>query len=161
MKPEMAIEPRLRFPPAARVRAKADYGRVFEHARRTADPLLVLHRVAGDAPARLGLAVSRKVSPNAVVRNRIKRVLRDEFRRLRPQLANGDCVVVARSAAASATSAQLRAAFVNALQRAGALPASQSAAATMPRSLNSRVVPTTSSSTDEPDSATGRETPAR
>ncbi|HZV38372.1 MAG TPA: ribonuclease P protein component, partial [Pseudoxanthomonas sp.] len=79
MKPENATaHTSSRFPPAARVRAKADYARVFERARRTSDPLLVLHRVAGDSPARLGLAVSRKVSPHAVVRNRIKRALREQ-----------------------------------------------------------------------------------
>ncbi|PSD31919.1 hypothetical protein C7E12_01740, partial [Stenotrophomonas maltophilia] len=33
--------------------------------------------------ARLGLAVSRKVDPNAVGRNRIKRVLRDILRQTR------------------------------------------------------------------------------
>lgn len=111
----------LSFPPAARVRAKADYSRVFEGAKRTADPLMVLHRVAADTPARLGLAVSRKVSLDAVVRNRIKRVLRDQFRRLRPQLQGGDCVIVARTAAATASGDQLRAAFISVLRRSGAL----------------------------------------
>lgn len=151
MKPENTAGVSSRFPPAARVRAKADYARVFEQARRTADPLLVLHRVAGESPARLGLAVSRKVSTRAVVRNRIKRALREQFRLLRPQLQPGDCVVVARSGAATATSAQLRAAFVKALQRAGALRASGSGPATMPPPLNSPVVPSTSLSTDEPE----------
>ena len=162
MKPETAAEASSRFPAAARVRAKADYARVFEQARRTADPLLVLHRVAGDMPARLGLAVSRKVSTRAVVRNRIKRVLREQFRLLRPQLLPGDCVVVARSGAATATSAQLRAAFDRALQRAGALQhALQSGPATMPPPLNSPAAPSTSPSTDEPEPDAGRETPAR
>lgn len=162
MKPENATaHTSSRFPPAARVRAKADYARVFERARRTSDPLLVLHRVAGDSPARLGLAVSRKVSPHAVVRNRIKRALREQFRLLRTQLQPGDCVVVARSGAATATSAQLRAAFVNAMQRAGALRAPQSGPATMPPPLNSPAVPSTSLSIDEPEPDAGRETPAR
>lgn len=158
MKPENTAEASSRFPAAARVRAKADYSRVFERARRTSDPLLVLHRAAGEAPARLGLAVSRKVSPRAVVRNRIKRALREQFRLLRPQLQPGDCVVVARSGAAGATSAQLRTAFIKALRRAGAL---QSGPATMPPPLNSPVVPSTSLSTDEPEPDAGRETPAR
>lgn len=156
MKPE--IPPTFAFPPAARVRARADYARVFEQARRTSDPLLVLHRASGESPARLGLAVSRKVSARAVVRNRIKRALREQFRLLRAQLLPGDCVVVARSGAAAATSAQLRVAFIKALQRAGAL---QSGPATMPPPLKSPVVPTTSLSTDEPEPDAGRETPVR
>lgn len=155
MKPENTAGISSRFPPAARVRAKADYARVFEQARRTADPLLVLHRVAGESPARLGLAVSRKVSTRAVVRNRIKRALREQFRLLRPQLQPGDCVVVARSGAATATSMQLRAAFIKALQRAGALRASGLGPATMPPHLNSPVVPSTSPSTDEPEPDAG------
>jgi ribonuclease P protein component len=111
-----------RFPPQARVRARAEFDRAFEQGRRTASPLFSLHFVAGDAPARLGLAVSRKVDPHAVGRNRIKRVLRDAFRRLRPRLRGGDYVVVARKAAAAADNAALREGFLALLQRASALP---------------------------------------
>ena len=111
------------FPPSARVRAGAEYARVFAQARRTADPLLSLHWLAGEAPARLGLAVSRKVDPNAVGRNRIKRVLRDQFRHQRQRLGAGAYVVVARPAAAQADNDGLRSAFMQLLYRAGALPA--------------------------------------
>ena len=110
------------FPRSARVRASADYARVFEQARRTSDPLMSLHWLPGDGASRLGLAVSRKVDPRAVGRNRIKRVLREATRRLRPQLAGGDYVVVARVAARSASNAQLEQAWLKLLQRAGALP---------------------------------------
>ena len=75
------------------MRTGAEYARVFEQARRTSDPLLSLHWLAGETPARLGLAVSRKVDPNAVGRNRIKRVIRDQFRKLRAQLPGGDYVL--------------------------------------------------------------------
>ena len=81
-----------------------------------------LHCLHDEQPARLGLAVSRKVDPHAVGRNRIKRVLRDAFRRSRAQLAAGAYVVVARQAAAQADGAALRAAFHSVLLRAGALP---------------------------------------
>lgn len=68
------------------------------------------------------MAVSRKVDTRAVGRNRIKRVLRDAMRHLLPDLAGGDYVIVARSAAATATNPQIRDAFVRVLRRAGALP---------------------------------------
>ncbi|WP_206861940.1 ribonuclease P protein component [Lysobacter changpingensis] len=110
-----------RFPRSARVRAKPDFDRIFQHGRRTASPVLALHWLPGDTPARLGLAVSRKVDPNAVGRNRIKRVLRDTFRRLRGQLPAGDFVVVARPPARQATGPELVAAFRGLLQRSGAL----------------------------------------
>ena len=119
------------FPPAARVRTGAEYARVFEQSRRTSDPLLSLHWLAGDAPARLGLAVSRKVDPHAVGRNRIKRALRECFRRLRPQLQGGAYVVVARSGAARADNRALQTAFEQLLARSGALPLPP-AAGTMP-----------------------------
>jgi ribonuclease P protein component len=83
------------FPPAARVRASAEFGRVFDGGRRHASPALSLHWLRDAQPARLGLAVSRKVDPNAVGRNRIKRVLRDEFRHARAALPPGAYVVVA------------------------------------------------------------------
>ncbi len=50
----------------------------------------------GDAPVRLGLSVSRKVG-GAVERNRVKRVLRQRFDEVAPELRPGmDLVVIAR-----------------------------------------------------------------
>ncbi len=115
-------DPRKRFPRSARVRTRAEYTTVFNGARRVSDPLMTLHWCQGDTPARLGLAVSRKVDPHAVGRNRIKRVLRDATRHLRPCLKSGDYVVVARAAARTASNATLRQAFERLLRRLGALP---------------------------------------
>ena len=80
--------------------------------------------------ARLGLAVSRKVDPRAVVRNRIKRVARESFRLERPRLPPGDCVLVAQRAAAAATPAELRADLARLWQKLRALKPT-SAAGTM------------------------------
>ncbi len=111
-----------RFPRTARVRARAEFDRIFKLGRRIAAPSLALHLLAeGDAP-RLGLAVSRKVSADAVVRNRIKRALREEFRHVRGALPGGDYVLVARHGAAAMALPMLRAEFVALLKRAGALP---------------------------------------
>ncbi|MGY4514602.1 ribonuclease P protein component [Lysobacter sp. HA18] len=113
-----------RFPRSARVRTRADFDRVFKDGRRTGLPVLALHWNRDDMIApRLGLAVSRKVDPNAVGRNRIKRQIRDEFRRLRSTLAPGDYVIVARPGAAQRSGLELRAAFLDLLRRARALPA--------------------------------------
>ncbi len=145
------------FPRSARVRTGAEYTRIFENARRTSDPILSLHWQAGESPAKLGLAVSRKVDPNAVGRNRIKRVFRDQFRKLRAQLPPGDYVVVARAAAAKADNAQLRATFLRTLIRAGALPAS-AATGTMPPVTEILASPSLSSlsrNTPKPDAPAG------
>lgn len=110
------------FPRLARVRTRAEFDAVFKNGRRTASPVFALHLLADGAPPRLGLAVSRKVDPHAVGRNRIKRVLRDLFRCLRPQLQPGAYVIVARSGATHADGIVLRTQFMALLQRAGALP---------------------------------------
>ena len=128
------------LPPAARVRARAEFDRVFERGRRTSDPILSLHWLRDDAPARLGLAVSRKVDPRAVGRNRIKRVLRAQFRAVRAQLPPGAYVLVARGDAARADNPALRAAFSTLLRRAGALPAPD-ADGTMPAAAPAAPIP--------------------
>jgi ribonuclease P protein component len=103
--------PTARYPRTARVRARPEFDAVFAKGCRAATPLLALHYLADDAGARLGLAVSRKVDSRAVIRNRIKRVLRDHFRRQRAALAGGAYVVVARPPAARASGPELIAAF--------------------------------------------------
>ena len=64
----------------------------------------------------VGLSVSRKVG-NSVMRNRVKRRLREQFRPLIPRLKRGYYVVVARESAARADSAALCAALTGALKR--------------------------------------------
>ena len=66
---------------------------------------------------RLGIAVSRRVSPKAVVRNRIRRQVRESFRLKRPYLASMDYVVLAQPDAAAMNRAELRAALENLWQR--------------------------------------------
>lgn len=110
------------LPRAARVRAKAEFTRVFESGVRRAEPALALHWLADEAPPRLGLAVSRKVDARAVGRNRIKRALREAFRQCRRQLAPGAYVVVARTPAAGLDNAAIAEAFARLLLRIGALP---------------------------------------
>jgi len=56
----------------------------------------------------MGMTVSRRVSPKAVVRNRIKRRIRESFRVTQALLAGLDLVVVARTPAATAEHTALR-----------------------------------------------------
>lgn len=128
-----------RYPRSARVRARPEFDAVFVRGSRAATPLLAVHYLADDREARLGLAVSRKVSTRAVIRNRIKRVLRDHFRRHRATMAGGAYVVVARPPAARASGPELLAAFEQAFRQAlrrAALPPSH-ASGTMPPASSS------------------------
>jgi ribonuclease P protein component len=85
------------FPKSARLLSPHDYRRVFAEPSRSSDRfLVVLGRSNGGAPARLGLAVSRKCSQRAVRRNRLKRLVREVFRRRRGRLFGVDFVVLCR-----------------------------------------------------------------
>ncbi len=122
-----AVERNARYPRSARVRARPEFDAVFAKGHRAATPMLALHYLPDDRAARIGFAVSRKVDTRAVIRNRIKRVLRDYFRRHRMTLAAGAYVVVARPPAARATGPELIGAFEHTLRQAlrrAALPPS-------------------------------------
>jgi ribonuclease P protein component len=58
---------------------------------------------------RIGLVVSRKVSTAAVVRNRVKRQIRESARRHQRRLEGLDLVVIAHAAAADSENAALQA----------------------------------------------------
>lgn len=94
------------FPRSLRLRRTADFKRVQGTGRRRGTPHLIVvwHEKEGDA--RFGLAVSRKVG-NAVIRNRVKRWLREAIRRQHHGLSGVDVVFIARSHAAEAGYATL------------------------------------------------------
>ncbi len=85
----------------ARITRSGDFDAVYRRGRSAASRHLVVYAFArpdGDdeAPVRLGLSVSRKVG-GAVERNRVKRVLRQRFDEVAPDLRPGmDLVVIAR-----------------------------------------------------------------
>lgn len=112
--PESATEPRVvgaaSLPPSARLRSAADYAALRAVKGRLNGTLFAIRYGPGAAAdARMGMAVSRKVSKRAVDRNRIKRVVRESFRQRRATLPLLDMLVIARSAAAAADNATLRA----------------------------------------------------
>jgi len=88
------------LPPAARLRRASDFA-ALQHAERCQGRHFLLRWLAvPEGNARLGLAVSRKVSKRAVERNRIKRVVRESFRAEREALPALDILVIARASAA-------------------------------------------------------------
>lgn len=68
--------------------------------------------------------MSRRVSPHAVVRNTIKRIVRECFRQRRADLPPIDVVVVARHTAAGVSRAELRAGLLAAFEQLSARTAS-------------------------------------
>ena len=91
-----------------RLSRSRDFDAVYRHGRSVSTRFLVLYWFPrdDDGPPRLGLAVPRKIG-GAVVRNRIKRRLREAWRELLPQVESGrDYVVIARPGLAEAAEAR-------------------------------------------------------
>ncbi len=93
----MSPGPGASFPKSIRVRKRREYLAVQRGGRRVTTEHFIVHaRPNGGRPARLGVTVSRKVG-NAVVRNRVKRLCREAFRRNVSRFPRGlDVVMVAR-----------------------------------------------------------------
>ncbi len=104
------------FPRSARLLTGREFRRVFDQRKASGNALFRIH-YAPAASARLGVAVSKRVSPKAVIRNRIRRQVRESFRLIRTELAPCDYIVLARPAAARATPDELRKALDQLWQR--------------------------------------------
>lgn len=102
------------FPRRLRLTTPQHYAAVFKQGQRGRTAYLGIIACANtlDYP-RLGLAVSRKVSTKAVIRNRIKRIARDVFRHRQDSYGGVDLIVVAYPPAASATRKELARALVD------------------------------------------------
>ncbi len=92
-----------------RLSRSRDFDSVYRHGRSVSSRFLVLYWFArppdGDEP-RLGIAVP-KGNGGAVVRNRIKRQLRETWRALLPSIPTGrDYVLIARPGLAEAAEAK-------------------------------------------------------
>ena len=100
----MAVAGCRSFGKALRLRKRAEFLDAQKcGTRRPGRFLVVIVARREEGPTRLGITVSRKVGP-AVIRNRVKRLVREAFRLHRHELPAGlDLVVVARHGASEAT----------------------------------------------------------
>ncbi len=105
-----AVKPeRARWRRTSRLRANSDFQRVRRRGRSTHGRWLIVGYARADVvtdgaepPARIGFSVSRRVG-GAVVRNRVKRRLREIMRKRLSHVAPGwDIVITARASAAEA-----------------------------------------------------------
>ena len=94
---ELGARPDFAFPREARLLTRRDFSRVLSKGRRLFTRHFILYVCKRDSGiSRLGLTISKKVGP-AVVRNRIKRCVREAFR-TRDDWFDGavDLVVIAK-----------------------------------------------------------------
>lgn len=93
-----------RFPTHERLTRRQDFLFLYEHGEKVVGRSFVLHVVRREGQGRkFGVAVSRKVG-SAVVRNRVKRYLREIYRTHRAQMDDDlHVVIVARPVSARLT----------------------------------------------------------
>ena len=104
------------YPKAARIRRRSEFLTLQREGKRRHTPHLVVIRNPATGPvSRLGVTVSSRVG-NAVVRNRVKRLVREIFRQCREALVPPiDLVVIAKPGADALTYAQAATEFTRAL----------------------------------------------
>ncbi|HLA17723.1 MAG: ribonuclease P protein component [Chloroflexi bacterium RBG_16_64_32] len=103
-----------------RLRRRTDFDAVFQRGKLLSNRMLVLRSLPNQLPHnRYGFTTSKRLG-NAVVRNRVRRRLREGIRSLQAR-PGWDVVVSARIAAAQADFHQLKTAVANLFARAGIL----------------------------------------
>lgn len=91
-----------------RFSARGSFGPVLRGTRKLRGRLTVVHVAPGrEGESRLGIALTRRLVPLSVDRNRIKRMIRDAFRRHPVKQAGYDCVVSLRIAYDAAQAAAI------------------------------------------------------
>ena len=114
----------LTFPQSSRILRSADFRTVYDNGIRLSTPVFAAFCLARTGAgergsARLGLTVPRAIG-GAVVRNRIKRRLRDVFRRNRAKMgAQWDIVLNPRRAALTAPFPEIERAFERLIEKCG------------------------------------------
>jgi ribonuclease P protein component len=91
-----------KFPRTARVRRRREFTRIQGEGIRVHTDAFTIVLAPATTRARLGLTVSKRVG-NAVVRNRLRRLLREIFRRRAATMPSVDLVIIAKPDAARFT----------------------------------------------------------
>lgn len=110
------------LPKQHRLTRSRDFTRVRRRGRSSGSPLAALYVLSVRSPdVRVGFSVSKRVG-KAVVRNRVKRLMREAVRHELAQICPGrDLVFIARPAAADATYSEIADTVSVLLRKTGAV----------------------------------------
>ncbi len=101
---------RFRFGKSHRLLKPSEYRFVFQRARKRAARGFTIYICPNTlGHPRLGVAISRKCVPGAVMRNRVKRIIRESFRQRSHTLGGVDIVFLGRQGLAGQSREELRA----------------------------------------------------
>lgn len=108
-----------------RIKREDEFQYVFEHGKSVANRNFVVYALKKDQPHfRVGLSVGKKVGHTAVLRNQIKRYIRQSLLELKPQLdPQMDFLVIARKGAATLDMASTKKNLIHVLTLSGVLSA--------------------------------------
>jgi|SRR3989344_5476378 len=103
-----------------RLTQEKEFSAVYRRGQRTSGNFLRLQVLRTNQNAtRFGFVVSKKDLPKATARNRFKRILRAETRRLMIQIKTGyDVIIQGRASSKTASPSDLRMEFTKLLNRA-------------------------------------------
>lgn len=108
---------------AYRVKKESEFQRVFHHGKSTANRQFVVYVLPRENQPhfRVGLSVGKKIG-NAVVRNAVKRKIRQSLTDLKPRLkANQDFIVIARKPVANMSTDNIKKSLIHVLTLAKVL----------------------------------------
>lgn len=114
---------RLRYPAANRIKKRSEFLRVQEIGSKHFSRHFVIAIAASPTPhPRLGIVITKKLDKRAVVRNLLKRRVREVFRHNRHRLSeNFDIVIIARKNAHEITFKEIGREILGALYHNGYL----------------------------------------
>ncbi len=108
-----------RLPKKCILRDKNQFQEVYRHGRSYANRYMVLYVFPADASRKVGFAAGKKLG-NAVIRNRVKRMMRESYRLAQGKMSEEyTLLLIGRKAAVEAKCQEVRSAFCQLCGRAG------------------------------------------
>ena len=97
-----------RFPSDWRIRTTAVFQHVYSKRQRLSGYYYVLYYLNNDiGHSRLGVVASKRSVKKAVIRNRVRRIAKEAFRRQKNRLPSFDLIFIAKACANEASNREL------------------------------------------------------